>query len=1249
MERKLFHVFLVLLLIGSSFTPTIASSQANTSSSNNRVLEDSDWKLVWSDEFNGTELDQTKWSYDTGNGFVDPSGNYIPGWGNQELQYYSEDNVKVQDGKLLIEGKKETAFDDRGTYEYTSGKVTTRGKFSKTFGKFEARIKLPQGQGFWPAFWMMPEDDVYGGWAASGEIDIMEAAGGRTNKVGGAIHYGGQWPNNAYTAKDYTFPDGQDITDFHVYSVEWEPGEIRFYVDGNLFQTLNNWNSTGAGNATKYSYPAPFDQEFFLILNLAIGGWYGGNPDATTNFPGTMEVDYVKVYELEGKEYLEPVEPTFEKEELPAGSKAPMNGSYIYDPSYEKGFTSVTKDTDSFDTTNWNFVQLEQFGGKAVATVDTIGDSKFAKIDITNQGKESYALQLIQNVPLGKGRYYKLSFDAKAASNRNMSVKLNGGAERSWSLYSANYDVALTEEVKSYEYTFQMQAESDALARLEFNVGLNSSPVWIGNVRLEEQEAVDPYKELEPKEPLSNGNHVYNGTFDQGRMDRMTYWNLDASAQAATASVDSIARELFVDVLDGGTFDSIKLVQNGMNLQPLEEYQVLFDGRATSDREIKVGLLSKDGQVNYSDLQTISLTSSMESKTFTFTMPNVKDVEGQLVFFLGGSSHDVVLDNVKMLRLTNNGATLTFDDIFPLKNGEFTNGLDKWSNHVQGKYDGPSSASFEATDGMAKVSIGHEGVNPWDVIFMQEGLSLKAGYKYTVSFDAKSTIDRKFELVVDNASYHRYLSETLDLTSEMKSYTFEFEMPQDDTVGLKYLLGKLNGVAEIGQSHDVFFDNVKLEIKGEREKIFPLKNGSFTDGGTNWGQHVQGIYDGNSKAEILFDNGEATVKVDHTGVNPWDVLFFQENLSLISGKTYVVQFNAKSSANRKLEVIVDNGAPSYHRYFEKIVDLTDTNQTFTFEFEMGSDDVTGLKFLLGAVGNTVIDSSHTVVIDNVRLEEKGAREALGSEPGNETPTPPSEPTPTEPEPEKKWKEVGENLLFDGSFDSTTTFGNTENPVAQGWNIHNQGIYEQWAGLADFTVEEGQVKALVSQPGWAWWQIQLYQDNVTVPAGTYKISFDMQSEQDRPVYVELAGSGVPMETFHVNGTLQTYETIIEVTSDGQYKFLFGFGKEAADPELTTPYAMTIDNVKLMKVVEDTEGGEEPNPEQPGTEEPVEEDPTNENPETPSTDDETGEDSEEGEQLPDTATSSYNWLVFGFTLMMSGVILLAIQRRRKMNHM
>src|SRR5690606_27862640 len=176
----------------------------------------------------------------------------------------------------------------------------------------------------------------------------------------------------------------------------------------------------------------------------------------------------------------------------------------------------------------------------------------FAKMNITAAGSENHAVQLIQNVTVGKGRWYKLSFDAKSSANRNINVKIGGGESRGWSVYSDNLTASLTDEVKSYEMSFVMEAETDKLARLEFNVGNNLLPVWIGNVQLMEVDAIDPYNEEADKEPLNNGNHIYNGSFDLGFIHRMTYWTFWQKDAKATASVDADARELYVNIASPG-------------------------------------------------------------------------------------------------------------------------------------------------------------------------------------------------------------------------------------------------------------------------------------------------------------------------------------------------------------------------------------------------------------------------------------------------------------------------------------------------------------------------------------------------------------------------------------------------------------------------------------------------------------------------------------------------------------------------
>lgn len=262
------------------------------------------WKLVWNDEFDGIQLDRTKWDFDRGS-FLAAGDQWLPGWGNGELEFYTTrpENVFVRDGALHVRVIKESY---KGAH-YTSARLKTRGLFAKKYGRFEFRAKLPVGKGVWPAIWLLPQELKYGGWPASGEIDLMEARGQEPDKVVGTLHYGSHWPANAHTGKDYVLPNHGTIADFHVYSLEWEPGQIRWYVDEHLYQTQSFWwscpDTNGPGGVEPANeselnpWPAPFDQPFYLIMNVAVGGNFLGNPDQKTAFPVEMLVDYVRVYD----------------------------------------------------------------------------------------------------------------------------------------------------------------------------------------------------------------------------------------------------------------------------------------------------------------------------------------------------------------------------------------------------------------------------------------------------------------------------------------------------------------------------------------------------------------------------------------------------------------------------------------------------------------------------------------------------------------------------------------------------------------------------------------------------------------------------------------------------------------------------------------------------------------------------------------------------------------------------------------
>lgn len=242
------------------------------------------WTLTWSDEFNGPDgsaPDPAKWAAEIG-------GN---GFGNNELEYYTSrgSNLRVEKGNLVIEAAKETyTGSDQVTRDYTSARIKTADLFTQKYGRFEARIKIPFGQGIWPAFWMLGNDIAIAGWPTCGEIDIMENVGKEPTIVHGTLHGPGYSGANPLSGS-YTLPAGRFADDFHVFAVEWEPTAIRFYVDDKLYETQTPSN-VPSGSRWVYDHP------FFILLNLAVGGNWPGNPDATTTFPQQMLVDYVKVY-----------------------------------------------------------------------------------------------------------------------------------------------------------------------------------------------------------------------------------------------------------------------------------------------------------------------------------------------------------------------------------------------------------------------------------------------------------------------------------------------------------------------------------------------------------------------------------------------------------------------------------------------------------------------------------------------------------------------------------------------------------------------------------------------------------------------------------------------------------------------------------------------------------------------------------------------------------------------------------------
>ncbi|MFC7440254.1 family 16 glycosylhydrolase [Laceyella putida] len=313
------------------------------------------WIQVWNDEFNGTSLDTSKWSFETGPG------------PNNELQLYTTNNLSLESDPnnpankyLTIQAKKEDRSHNGQMFHYTSSRVNTAGKFDFRYGKVEMRAKLPYGQGMWPAFWMLGSNFPQVGWPNSGEIDIMEYVGKTPTTVYGTLHgpdYNGSTGIGAY----HDMPDNPS-TQFHTYTVEWEPNVIRWYVDGQLYQVRTPEDLDGR--------PWAFDHNFFIILNLAVGGDWPGSPDNTTIFPQKYQIDYVRVYQRQNQDYAPAPDKSF------VTLKAAANGKFVTVDKFV-GDRKLRANRDAASV--WEMFEVKDLGNGQVALLSST-DYKYVSV-----------------------------------------------------------------------------------------------------------------------------------------------------------------------------------------------------------------------------------------------------------------------------------------------------------------------------------------------------------------------------------------------------------------------------------------------------------------------------------------------------------------------------------------------------------------------------------------------------------------------------------------------------------------------------------------------------------------------------------------------------------------------------------------------------------------------------------------------------------------------------------------------------
>ncbi|TQV65973.1 glycoside hydrolase family 16 protein [Exilibacterium tricleocarpae] len=481
---------------------------------------ESGWELVWSDEFDGTAIDTGNWSHEVN----------CAGGGNNELQCYTArtDNSFVEDGALHIVAREESytgpaLHDDDPDYDaddisanrnYTSARLRSKNKGDWTYGRLEIAAKLPQGQGIWPAVWMLPTEWRYGGWPLSGEIDIVEAvntnaAGG--NRVHGTLHYGRYWPANNYSGTDFE-PDTNVWEAFHQYAVEWERDEIRWYVDGVHYATQRPATDTDVGWFTYFwqdqdggfnfgERGAPFDEAFHLLLNLAIGGNWPGSPDADTQFPQTLEIDYVRVYRCSaGNDDGSGCASNVDSDITAIGSQRPQTTAFSL---YQNGLQNLSlphAGTDISQPLDIGFYDAGQAGRVVVDAA--LADAGNTVWQITFNGPGNSFINVAESaVPnaerglklLDMTRYGELRFDLKVLSadpDTQLTVKLDSG----WPNLR-QYTLALPEPGNWREVSVpfdRMQANPIEAGNVDFDSVLNpfvieasgAAQIQLNNIRI---------------------------------------------------------------------------------------------------------------------------------------------------------------------------------------------------------------------------------------------------------------------------------------------------------------------------------------------------------------------------------------------------------------------------------------------------------------------------------------------------------------------------------------------------------------------------------------------------------------------------------------------------------------------------------------------------------------------------------------------------------------------------------------------
>ncbi len=698
--------------------------------------------------------------------------------------------------KILIKGSGKSGSSLGTESEITSGRITTQGKHDFTYGRFEARAKVPEGKGFLPAFWLMATDEgLYGQWPKCGEIDIMEVMGQNTDKSYHTIHYGYNSGNgHKENQGTKTLTDSSFSDDYHVFRVDWEPGKITWFVDDEQVYETSDWY-TGTDDDNQITYPAPFDQNFYIILNLAVGGSWVGDPDLDAINDKEYAIDYVRVYQKDESEYEQGENEAKRPEKEPVVYReADEEGNYVLNGSFTESIESdVTGDSNS----NWVLHTESDADGSTAAV-----ENNAVTITPSANGSVDYAIQLKQTgIPMYKGWDYELSFDAYATEDRKIVVDVEG-PDKGWTRYMQDTPFAITTGEAHYTYEFTMNEKTDPNGSLEFNLGNQGSvaPVTIKNVKLIHKSG-EEVKDDNEKVIRPDGNYVYNGSFDQGEK-RLGYWEFDEE-DAAQISVTNKKndRQLMVkiEVPEGATeADPVKISQS--DLAPLIKGQYDLSFSAYHDGGEADGLrVNVVGEEFVPELTT-------EKTTFSRIINLDKDLTRE--------ESDIEFSFTKP-------GTYYLDDVFLtekalLKNGSFSAGIAGWSPYI----DNAAKANYvidsmNGNENAFAITIEDTGEsNDWYIQLNQDGLKIEEGKYYYVSFKAKSTMDRviKYCLQQNGGDWANYSGTgEVEVGSEWKTFSHAFQMTNatDEKTRFNITFGSIGGV-RIQSKHDVYVDDIEL-------------------------------------------------------------------------------------------------------------------------------------------------------------------------------------------------------------------------------------------------------------------------------------------------------------------------------------------------------------------------------------------------------------------------------------------------------